>query len=72
MKLKLPANAIAKQCENGLGRSCIKIPNKLGWDILLDVAHENDTSVNVLVKNIDVGIYSDHIIVDDSVLSEHA
>ena len=64
MKIKLPANAKTRDAENGLNESVVKISGMLGWDIANKLAAENGMSILDFCKATDVGVYSDHVILD--------
>ena len=65
MKIKLPANAKTCDAENGLNESVIKISGMLGWDIANKLAAENGMSTLDFCKASDIGVYCDHVILDN-------
>lgn len=66
MKLTLPENAVVKHARTGLNDSVIKIPGMSGWDIVAALAAKNSMPVADICKEADVGVYWDHVILDNS------
>ena len=61
---KLPVDAIAQESDNVVGRTVVKIPHKMGWDIAQDIARETGVSLKELAEACNLNVYCDHVMVD--------
>ena len=65
---KLPVDAIAQESGTVVGRTVVKIPNKMEWEIAQDIAKENGMSLKELTETCNLNIYCDHVMVDTQCL----
>ena len=61
---KLPVDAIAQESDSVVGRTVVKIPHKMGWEIAQDIARETDVSLKELAETCSLNVYCDHVMVD--------
>lgn len=65
---KLPVDAIAQESDSVVGRTIVKIPHKMGWEIAQDIARETDVSLKELAETCSLNVYCDHVMVDTQCL----